>query len=219
MNWHGLSYTEQYFVRRKLEKHIHSAIPGFEILNKKQSLLINFMRGLMFFKRRTREECVVAIYPNIYVSETPYKPYNHLAAIEVLAHEYVHLKDCRDMSLIFNFLYLSPQILSVFGFLGLALSPWFLLFFLFILPWPSPGRAWLEIRAYRMSLAILYWFTAESDLSFAVDHFTHQFASSNYYWMMPFKKLIHNIFTNELDKIKNNQLTAELKEIKLVLGI
>jgi hypothetical protein len=219
VTWHSLPIAERFLIREKLIKHMHSQISGFEIKSKKESSLMKFLGELLFFNSNFMKSFVTTLYPKVYVPELPYRPYNHLHAIQTLAHEYVHLRDRKKLGLVFNFLYLSPQILSLLGILGFFMSPWFLLFFLFLLPVPSPGRTWAEIRGYRMSLAVYCWALPDLKTDFLIRHFTHQFTSSNYYWMMPFPSFVEKLLRAELGKIKKNSLSEELKEIKLVLGI
>ena len=134
-------------------------------------------------------------------------------SIATLSHEYVHLSDRKRMSLFFNFLYLFPQIFAVFALLA-PHNLWFLLFLLCLLPIPSPGRAWAEFRGYRMSMAVYHWLLCGR---YSIDHITHQFVSSNYYWMFPFKGFLRRKFEAEYEKIKQDDLAPELHEIKYVL--
>lgn len=219
MNRRALPVAEQFSIRTKLENYIRSRIPDFSLEDKKKSPLMKMLGWLLFFNERFLDGYVTTIYPKVYVPELPYKPYNHLHAIDVLAHEYVHLSDRKKLWWLFNIIYLSPQILAVAGVLGFILSPWYFLFLLFILPLPSPGRAWAEVRGYRMSMAIQYWLNPEIKIELLIDRYIYQFTSSSYYWMMPFEGLVRKIFMKELDKIKANELSSELKEIKSLLGV
>lgn len=85
---------------------------------------------------------------------------------EMLAHEYQHLVDWNDLGTIgFLTTYCCPQILSLFWFffailaLAFGLYPFALIFgitgFLFLLPWPSKGRAYLEMKGYLMTIYVL----------------------------------------------------------------
>jgi len=208
-----------FLIRQRLEKHIYRNIPGFRIKDKKQSLLMKMLGGLLFFNPQFMQRYVTVIYPVMYVPDVPFKIQDHISATEILAHEYVHLRDRRALGLFFNFLYLSPQILSVFGLLGFYYSSWFLLFYLFILPWPSPARAWLEFRGYRMSLAVMYWLRPQLDVDSAIGFIADQFTSSNYFWMMPFEKFVRRAFYKVFYEIKDDRLTPDLEEIKAVLGV
>jgi hypothetical protein len=196
-------------VRYRLEDFIKNSIPGSEIRSKKQSTMMKFLSKLMFFYNRFMTGYVTTWYPYIYVPKLPWKVHNDAPAIATLAHEWVHLYDRRRLGWIFNFLYIMPQCFFVFGLLAFW-SPWFLLFFLFLLPIPSPGRAWAEFRGYRMSIAVYYWLSGQKvDLKWIVD----QFVSSNYYFMWPFRGYLMKKFQKEFEKIKNNELSIELKII------
>ena len=96
---------------------------------------------------------------------------------------------------------------------------------LFLLPWPSPGRAWLEFRGYRMSLAMKYWigicnsskkektsctFFENYDITWVVNQFT----GPAYYFMFPVKSFIEKKLRATMEDIKNDKLTPELLKMK-----
>jgi len=111
-------------------------------------------------------------------------------AIEILAHETLHEYDRKRLgTLPFTVAYLFPQILaalSLLSILSLWNSSWLLclLFLLFLAPIPAPGRAWLEVRGYKvnMSLGRLKGWDPNL-LSFRIVR--DNFMSGNYYFMMP----------------------------------
>tara|TARA_A100001515_G_scaffold8967_1_gene7499 strand:- start:598 stop:1245 length:648 start_codon:yes stop_codon:yes gene_type:complete len=199
--------------RQRLTRHITEQISGFEIKSKQDSLLMKILSYLVFFNKKFMTSFVTTAYPKVYVPQLPWKEGEHIGAIATLAHEYVHLSDRKRMGWLFNLLYISPQVLFVFGLLSFY-SLWFMLFFLFILPIPSIGRAWLEFRAYRMTMACYYWL---SDYELPTDWLARYFTNSSYYWMFPFKKYISNKFKEALVDIKKDKLTPELLEIKKVI--
>ena len=97
-----------------------------------------------------------------------------------IAHEVVHLMDQRRLTIpLFLFLYLSPQIFA----LGVFSFPWLgydaLWFLIFVLPWPSPGRVYLEARAYSLE-RFLYFQSGNRIDPF---RFVNVFQSSGYYFM------------------------------------
>ena len=105
---------------------------------------------------------------------------NHPTTRFTIAHEIVHLLDQRRLSTpLFLLLYLSPQIFA----LGVLSFPWLaydaLWFLLFGLPWPSPGRAYLEARAYGLELSLY------QRSGYKIDHkrFIDIFLSPGYYFM------------------------------------
>ena len=213
MNWYQLGWNQQAAVREALEKHVRENIPGFEVIEKSQSPMMRFLDNVLFFVKGFMTSFTTTSYPKIYVPSMTRWDTNHTNTISVLAHEYVHLKDRKRLGWFFNFLYLSPQILSVFALLA-PLNLWFLLFLLFLLPVPSPGRAWAEVRGYRMTIAAYYWLVAGK---YNLDHVVGHFVGPNYYWMWPFKKYVRNLFEKEYENIQNDILTPELREFKKVL--
>ena len=65
----------------------------------------------------------------------------------------------------------------------------FLLFLIFLLPFPAVGRSWVERRGYTMTMACNYWANgriSEVTKSQIVDNFV----GSSYYWMMPFRGFV-----------------------------
>jgi len=200
-------------IRDDLTSFIETDIPGFEIKSKKDNWFMKLVGKLMFFNKRFMTGYITTLYPKVYVPELPWREDSHLPAIAVLAHEWVHLHDRKRLGLIFNFLYITPQCLFPLALLGFF-NPWFFLFFLFLLPLPSPGRAWAEIRGYRMTMAVHYWLGGQKvDLKWMVE----QFVSSSYYFMWPFRGYLMKRFEKEFQKIKNGELSPELQVIHDVI--
>ena len=201
-------------LRTDLYIHISEKVPGFKIRSKKDSPLMRALSNLLFFNKGFMSRYITTIYPVMYVPGW-WGKYKNMSLVElgIIAHEYVHLHDRKRLGWLFNILYLSPQVFSLLAF-GAFWNLWFLMALLFLLPWPSPGRAWLEFRGYRMSIAFHYWAKKEKcDLDMIVEEFTN----SNYYYMFPFKKLLIKKFNKEYDKIVAENLTSELKELKYII--
>jgi len=201
--------------RQALEDAIANNIEGFEIRSKEGHPLWRFLSKVMFWNPRISSGFITTLYPVVWVPSLPWKSHSPATAIEVLAHEYVHLQDRKRLGLLFNLLYLAPQIFSLFTLLGF-INPWFFTCILFLAPWPSPGRAWLEYRGYRMSMAVTYWVHGCGlDSRWIVSQFT----GPNYYWMYPFHKVLERHLKEDYKKIRRNYLTSELKEVKSILGL
>jgi ABC-type multidrug transport system fused ATPase/permease subunit len=213
MHWRKLSFEQRTKTRIVLQEYIQEKIPGFEIIEKNQSLWMKTLSKILFFTPNFMDRFVTTFYPKIYVPSLARWESNNLSSIRTVAHEYVHLSDRKRLWLFFNFLYLSPQVFVVLALL-FPLNPWFLLFSVCLLPLPSLGRAWAEFRGYRMTMAVHYWLMSEK---YDIEHITHQFVSSNYYWMFPFRSYLDSIFNREFTKIKSDQLAPELLEIKNIL--
>ena len=200
----------------KLLAHIESSIAGFKIIDKRESALMRVLSFVLFFNKVFMTRYITTIYPKVYVPKLPWAPDKPLGRLSILAHEYVHLKDRQRLGLLFNILYLSPQIFALLS-LGAIWNMWWLLTLLFLLPLPSPGRAWLEMRGYRMTMAI-NWYVGgmETNTVWIED----QFAKSNYYWMMPFRGLVASHIQKSLENIKSGEnLPPEIFEIKQLLEV
>ena len=198
----------------RLVAHIEKEIPKFELRSKHDSTLFNFLSHVMFFNKGIKDRYITTLYPFVYFPHLPLDEKPAISTIEILAHEYVHLSDRKRLGPIFNILYLSPQIFSLFSLLALTQSNSWLLCLLFLLPIPSPARAWLEFRGYRMSCAVRFWLTgARYDIDFVLKQFT----GPGYYWMMPFKGYMRKKIDAALTDIENGELTAELQKIRTIL--
>lgn len=213
MQWHSLSASQKNDLRLLLERYVQASIPGFAVEEKQRSLWMRVLSRLLFFNPDFMSRYTTTLYPKIYVPSLDRWKVNNFFSIITLAHEYVHLRDRQRLSLLFNVLYLSPQVFAVLALLY-PVSPWFLLFLLCLLPIPSLGRAWAEFRGYRMSMAMKYWLTGEQ---YNIPFIVYQFTSSNYYWMFPFGSIIEELFEREYQKIKKDDLAPELREFKNVL--
>ena len=208
--------TDPKLAREKLERHIEQQIPGFRIEDKRKSPLMRLLSKLLFFNKTFSTGYVTTLYPKVYVPELPWREKDHVAAIATLAHEYVHLKDRKRMWLFFNFLYLFPQNLAPFALLGaFGNSPLWYLCLLFLLPIPSPTRAWLEFRGYRMTLAVWCHFLGPNWRygKFIDSIVEKQFSSSAYYWMFPFDRYLVKKFYLEHARRRNVPEVREVLEI------
>lgn len=195
-----------------LISHISSQIPKFEIIQKSKSLFMKFLNIFLgLFNKTFMTDFTTTIYPKIYI---PIGFEQWTSKTEILAHEYIHLSDRKKLGILFNLIYLSPQIFSLLALLSFW-NLWFLLFLLFLLPIPSIGRTILEYRGYVCSIAVYYWlFGKKYDIDFIVDQFT----SSNYYFMFPFKSYLTKKFEQEYKKIIQNEYSFKtLQEIHDIL--
>jgi hypothetical protein len=201
---------------KKLVKHIKTEIPGFEIKSKKQSRLMKFLSVALFFNKDFLSSYVTTLYPHVYIPKFPWKSNNPVSRIAILAHEYVHLKDRRRFGWWFNILYLSPQIFALLA-IGAFWNLSWLWALLFLLPLPSPGRAWLEFRAYQVTAAVYWWLAREKINTMWL---TLQFTSGSYYWMVPFKGCVEKRIIKMIENVESGRsLPPIVFEIKRVLGV
>lgn len=198
----------------KLTAHIKKEIPKFQLRSKKDSRLMKVLAVILFFNKGFLDKYITTLYPYVYVPELPWTSSSVRSRISVLAHEYVHLKDRKRLGWLFDIMYLSPQIFALLA-LGAFWNLWWLLALLFLLPLPSIGRAWIEYRGYRMTLA-MHWYLTGRHVS--VDWIAKQFIKSNYYWMWPFKKSVEMHILRVMQKVESDKfLSPEISEIIDVL--
>tara|TARA_Y100000034_G_scaffold136391_1_gene212560 strand:- start:1483 stop:2037 length:555 start_codon:yes stop_codon:yes gene_type:complete len=179
---------------------------------------MRFLSKLLYFNKHFMDKYVTTIYPKVYVPRLPFKENDPISAIATLAHEYVHLKDRKKMGFLFNFFYLFPQNLVFFSLLGIF-NPWWYLCLLCLLPIPSPTRAWLEYRGYRMTLFVYEYYGAMRDHDDFLEWIAEHFVNSSYYWMFPAKSFIKNKLKRDLFLYGSQQKDiSEVREIINILG-
>ena len=201
-------------IRWKLENMILDDIPNFEIVSKTTSFLMKVLSVILFFNKSFMTSYISVIYPRMYVPKLPWKENDHYSAILVLAHEWVHLSDRKRFGLLFDIGYLFPQCLAFLSLLAPFLSVWWLLCLLFLLPIPSPTRAWLEFRGYSMTMACKWWLTGNEINYYWIER---QFAGQWYYFMWPFRGIVRKMFEKQMEKIKNDDLSPEQRKVKEII--
>lgn len=201
-------------IRWKLENMILDDIPNFEIVSKTTSFLMKVLSVLLFFNKSFMTSYISVIYPRMYVPKLPWKENDHYSAILVLAHEWVHLSDRKRFGLLFDIGYLFPQCLAFLSLLAPFLSVWWLLCLLFLLPIPSPTRAWLEFRGYSMTMACKWWLTGNEINYYWIER---QFVGQWYYFMWPFKGIVRKMLEKQMEKIKNDDLSPEQRKVKEII--
>jgi len=213
---------EEFYLQRELyyntklvalTKHIKEQIPNFSVRKKKDSLLMRILGTVLFFNKRFMDTLVTTVYPCVYLP-VEWDEWSNSTKCAVLAHEYVHLKDAKRFWILFEFMYLMPQILSLFA-IGAIWNPYFIWFLLFLLPISSATRTWLEYRGYRMEISVNYWLTGGM---YDIEFLAEQFTGPAYYFMFPFKNTIRKKLRLDLNKVMDrSKLTEEVEEIKKVL--
>ena len=201
-------------IRWKLENMILDDIPKFEIVSKTTSFLMKVLSVILFFNKSFMTSYISVIYPRMYVPKLPWKENDHYSAILVLAHEWVHLSDRKRFGLLFDIGYLFPQCLVFLSLLAPFLSWWWLLCLLFLLPIPSLTRAWLEYRAYSVTMACMWWLNEIETNYYWIEI---QFTGRWYYFMWPFKGIIRKMYERKLEMIKKDQLTPQERKIKEII--
>ena len=202
-----------YHVRTHLEDSIKKEFPDFEYVDKRYSKFMKFLAQLLFFNKSFMSSYITVVGNKVYVPKLPWKKTNPYGAIEVLSHEWVHMKDNKRLGIWFKLLYLFPQILAPLALLGFW-NPWFLLFLLCILPYPALWRAKFELRGYTISMAVRYWLLKEEP---NYDFLVKQFTGPNYYYMYPFEDYMRERLEEEFYRIEGDILEPHEQHIKNVL--
>ena len=201
-----MDYT---LLRNNLELEIKKEFPNFELVDKRDSLLMKVLSKVLFFNKTFMSRYITVIGNKVYVPSLPYKEDDPLGACVILAHEWVHMKDAKRWGLLFKFRYLFPQIFAFLAPLGLVWPPaW--LFALFLLPLPAPGRAELEFRAYTVSMAVVWWLTSQEP---SWGFYKRQFNSSAYYWMYPYSAVVEVTLKEEFERIRSMDLRPHERQI------
>lgn len=220
VNLFSLSAEKQYQFVQEVERRIKLEIPKFEIIEKEKSWLMKALSILLFFCKNFMTQYITTIYPKIYfpkdqtVINTKNTPWEIFFYLDILCHEFQHLKDRKKYWIFFNLIYLFPQILVVGVLLAMFLSPWFLLFLLCLAPIPAIGRAWIEFRGYSVSLGVFYWLSGDVvDIDFILNKFT----GPDYYWMWPFRNQLKKRFETVINQLKEEKLSFLMKEIQKML--
>lgn len=175
------------------ELEIKKIIPKFSVDFKDQSLFMKIISYLVYiFNRKFMTSYITTIYPKVYFPNQ--EKYNKLPTLnfKVLAHEFVHLFDAKDNSLLFSLKYLFPQILALPFIVGAVLLAIFVswsMFFIslivgliFLVPWRAYWRSELEYRGYAMTLACEYWMNGDIS-DWTINHCKEQFYGWAYYRM------------------------------------
>lgn len=172
---------------------------GVKIAYKDKSIFMKFLNiFVQFFNSRFMTNYITVFRKTVYFPSKQWLDANPNSAAEILAHEIVHMYDNNEFDKkafpgVSGFLYLFPQSMVVFtllSFLAFINITWLfcLLFFLALLPIPSPYRFWAETRAY--SLNMFYTSLELKDRYRPWEHaeqLSNYFTSWEYFKMWPFK--------------------------------
>ena len=181
---------------------------------KDKSLLMKFLNIFVWlFNKKFMTTYTTAVGNTIYFPSKEFVDEHESRAINILAHELVHIDDRKRINKkyfpgAFFLAYFFPQILAVFSllsFLAFININWLfcLLFLLFLAPIPAPGRCWIEARGYAMTMyyTSLEWFLYGRNY----DHHSHAvmissaFTGWGYYEMWPFENDV-------VKKLKDNYI-------------
>jgi len=183
-----------------VDKFLKETVPfKVNLVQKENSRLMRFLAKLLFFNHGFMPNYYTTIGNTVYIPSHAWTE-DSLNKVAVIAHECQHIADNKRLGILYPLMYLSPQLLVplwaalaavaiALGWSSLVWSIALILMFVCAAPIPSPGRAWIELRGYRISAvayAAQYGRLDERALKF----FIKQFTGPSYYFMYPFRKLI-----------------------------
>ncbi len=190
-------------IQKFLEEITHKVNPDFEIKNKANPDWILKVAGtfVKLFNKRFDTDYITVLFGKCWFPASNFNEAGDFITdeawvLKTLAHETIHEYDRKRLgSFLFTLIYLSPQILAVFSLLSIfaVWNLWWLLcllFLLFLAPIPSPGRAYIEMRGYRMNVMLarrIYNENVEYVSNWVAET---QFCGPSYYFMMPFKHYV-----------------------------
>lgn len=204
-------------IKEFMQKFVYPVNPNFKIRNKSEpDLFYRCISTIIKLFNKNMDKNYITIlngncwFPGSWFDKDGNINVDEKKLITILMHEMVHDRDRINLgNILFNFLYLMPQVLSVVGIFGIIYyfifgNPLIIFFILFALPWPSIQRTVIEIRGYRINAAIIKLeYGNKTALEYTKSIIDKQFQSSKYYWMMPlFSNLVEKEIMNfsKLDK-------------------
>jgi len=193
------------------------AIINFDIKYKDESKFMKLLGMILFFNKNFSKSYLTTINNTIYLPNKQWLESKPISSISTILHELVHVSDKNKYGfLLFTFAYLFPQILLILSIPLIIISWKFIIISLFLIsPIPALGRAYLEYRAYCMTIYVLYVLTKQYglnvDFSTLKSNIVNQFTSSSYYFMFPFKNIINSKLNNVIENCLKNKHPFEDK--------
>jgi hypothetical protein len=193
----------------KMEKFLNEVTykvnPNFKIKNKGNKTgwyaFLSFFGKLFNPEIDTRYITVIngeCWYPASYFDAEGNFTHDANMSIEILAHETLHEYDRKKWgNFIYTMMYSSPQIFALLalGAIGAIWNSWWLLCLLsllFLAPIPSPGRALIETRGYRVNVMLERMKSYGDPQAYAEWVADKQFCGPAYFFMFPFRNYIIN---------------------------
>jgi len=171
------------------------------VLRKQDSRLMKVLNVILFFVPDFMTNFTTTIGETIYMPENELRR-EDVGVVPLLSHECQHVWDNKRWGLLYSIGYLFPQILAL-GAIGAVWGGlWWLLFLIFLLPWPAPFRMLIERRGYLVFLALdeqLSLSMSSDRKARMIDNVVRQFVGKNYYFMWPFERSITEWLTKKLE--------------------
>jgi hypothetical protein len=175
-------------------KKIQLVFPDVKVAYKDESLFMKIIGILLFFNPGFMKSFITTIGTTIYFPTRSDVEKAPLTNSTVLLHEMTHIYDSKKQNnILFSILYLMPQLLILLTIPLVIIFGWFGLFGLvFGLPLPAYWRMKSEIKAYTISLYVLFKYKQKalwSDVETSKKLFISEFTGPSYYFMWPFSSV------------------------------
>jgi len=186
---------------------------GGSVHYKPESRLMKLIGEVLFFNKTFMTSYTTTIGRRIYFPRRFTSESEHLRKACTLAHECVHVDDYSRHRIVFPLSYLFPQVLALLSLLAFGVFfhlafLWALLFLVFLLPIPSPGRREAELRGYAISMAMSYWVGRRTRPDYTP--YIPIFTGSGYYYMWPFERDLQSRFEKLRAATENDTLHTHL---------
>jgi len=198
--------------------------PDLNIKYKDTDFLMKILSFILFFNKDFKTKYITTIGNTVYYPSEDFIKTRQLSSAIILLHELVHIYDSQKYSsILFSFLYLVPQILSILIIPLLFVNFYLFLpfFILFLLPLPAYFRMKFELRAYKVSLYVLKKILVKNNISYNLhaDAFLikKNFNGPAYYFMWIFS--LNKEFDDAIQKIENNIRPFEDKIFDIIDSI
>lgn len=191
---------------------VKNKFPEAQILFKNESMFMRVLGIVLYLINKDfMTRYVTVIGNNIYFPSRKWLEARHAIALEIIAHEYVHMVDRSALRLLqFEVQYLFPQVLSILSLFALFAfcHPLFLIFLVFIfalLPFPARWRTQIEANGYAMSM---FFESRVATYSYcAKDHayrISEKFIDSSYYWMETNRQKVVHMLLDRYESYPNS---------------
>lgn len=207
----------------KLRKEVveYAAGLGVEIAPKEDSWLMRRINNIIgFFNPGFMDNFITTIGKTVYFPKAMLGPDQNESVWSVMPHETQHGMQFKRLTLFGAALvYLFPHWLALLSLLALGAiwGDWGYLLCLinlvWLAPWPAPGRKWMEMQGYALTLLVMYEeYRARGyeDEVTVPPYVIRQFTGPNYYFMWPSKSRVQAELNEWLEKVKDGRIDKEL---------
>lgn len=203
----------------RLDRYINEltkTAPDLKVKFKNASLLMKILGIVLFFNPKVMTAFATTIGNTIYLPSKEWlDKQSEMSMLGLISHEYAHIRDLKSLGYLFSILYLFPISLLPIAIMLFFFSPLLGIFLMLFCaaPVPAPGRMYLELRGYTMSMFVFNVLADESgmpeatkleNLNRMADSYNKHFTGFNYYLMWPFG--VRDTLQSKIKTILSNKM-------------